>query len=254
MNSAGWKKVGFRRMHRERHQPRARKKLGLLEKKKDYKLRAQAYNKKKDTLRKLRQKAALRNPDEFYHKMLNAKLKDGVDFMSTKNGSHTTQQIKEMTEVDVTYLRMLNTAELRRVQKLQTSLLAMPVQELRAALSKNQREKVEFARPETPSKHVHLVGSNEERDALAKQLEEENDPDVADTQVELPEKLLLKRAKAVRELRARMVRCKEIAKQLEKLEERQMSMKKGPKKKVQHTNKFGDVVRTSYQFKKIRKK
>ncbi|QCD92193.1 U3 small nucleolar RNA-associated protein 11 [Vigna unguiculata] len=57
------------RAHKERSQPSARKKFGLLEKHKDYVQRAKAFHKKEDTLRKLREKAANRNEDEFYFKM-----------------------------------------------------------------------------------------------------------------------------------------------------------------------------------------
>ena len=61
-----------RKTHKERSQPKARKNFGLLEKKKDYKLRAQDYHKKEDRLKKLRLQASLRNPDEFYFKMVKA--------------------------------------------------------------------------------------------------------------------------------------------------------------------------------------
>ncbi len=65
------------RKYRERSQPQRRAKLGLLEKKKDYKERAKNYHQKEDTLNKLREKAAMRNPDEFYMKMGIAKMVDG---------------------------------------------------------------------------------------------------------------------------------------------------------------------------------
>ncbi|KAL7620462.1 hypothetical protein AAE478_009457 [Parahypoxylon ruwenzoriense] len=59
-----------RRVHRERAQPQERQRLGLLEKHKDYSLRAKDFNKKKAQLRSLRQKAADRNEDEFYFGMM----------------------------------------------------------------------------------------------------------------------------------------------------------------------------------------
>ena len=59
--------------HKERHQPGKRQKLGLLEKHKDYVQRAKDYNKKQATLKKLEQKAAFRNPDEYYFKMVNTR-------------------------------------------------------------------------------------------------------------------------------------------------------------------------------------
>ncbi|KAL2178781.1 small-subunit processome [Thermothelomyces heterothallicus CBS 202.75] len=62
-----------RRAHRERAQPLERARLGLLEKKKDYQKRARDYNKKKEVLKSLRQKAADRNEDEFYFGMMSRK-------------------------------------------------------------------------------------------------------------------------------------------------------------------------------------
>lgn len=63
------------REHRERSQPERRQKWGLLEKHKDYVIRAKNYHSKQDRLKKLREKALNRNPDEFYFKMIKSQCK-----------------------------------------------------------------------------------------------------------------------------------------------------------------------------------
>jgi len=56
----------------------ARRQYGLLEKKKDYKERADDFHRKEDALRRLRRKAEERNPDEFYFAMEKARTRGGV--------------------------------------------------------------------------------------------------------------------------------------------------------------------------------
>jgi len=75
MSSFKKRAKSLKRTHRERGQPSSRQHLGLLEKHKDYVLRARDYHKKKDQLKILHEKARNRNPDEFYYKMISHKLK-----------------------------------------------------------------------------------------------------------------------------------------------------------------------------------
>ena len=81
------KKYIPRRKYRERSQTERRKKLGFLEKKKDYKIRAEDYHMKEKKYKNLKEAARTRNPDEFYHKMIKAKIIDGehVQFPDDKN-------------------------------------------------------------------------------------------------------------------------------------------------------------------------
>ena len=61
------------RTYRERSQPKARAKLGMLEKHKDYVQRARDFHRKEDELRKMQEKASFKNPDEFYFNMVRTK-------------------------------------------------------------------------------------------------------------------------------------------------------------------------------------
>ena len=81
------KKYIPRRKYRERGQLERRKRLGFLEKKKDYKIRAEDYHEKEKKYKNLKEAARTRNPDEFYHKMIKAKIIDGehVQFPDDKN-------------------------------------------------------------------------------------------------------------------------------------------------------------------------
>lgn len=66
-----------KRKYRERSQPEHRKHLGLLEKKRDYKLRAEDTHKKEKELEKIRDKVMFKNPDEYYYGMENTRVIGG---------------------------------------------------------------------------------------------------------------------------------------------------------------------------------
>jgi U3 small nucleolar RNA-associated protein 11 len=72
MSATAFKNAVRRREHRERSQPAARERFGLLEKHKDYQQRSRNFHNKEKRLADLRKKAENRNPDEFYFKMLSS--------------------------------------------------------------------------------------------------------------------------------------------------------------------------------------
>ncbi|MEE6483983.1 hypothetical protein FKM82_013715 [Ascaphus truei] len=122
--SAAFKKALKSRQkdHKERSQPGFRKSLGLLEKKKDYKLRAEDYRKKRNTLNALRKKALEKNPDEFYFKMTSSKLQDGVHVLKQPTEEVTDEQLKVMRTLDMKYVEMKRVAEGKKIERLKSEL------------------------------------------------------------------------------------------------------------------------------------
>uniref|UniRef100_UPI00358E4DD5 probable U3 small nucleolar RNA-associated protein 11 n=1 Tax=Myxine glutinosa TaxID=7769 RepID=UPI00358E4DD5 len=112
----------FRRIHQERSQPKSRKNLGLLEKKKDYKIRARHWHRKQDLLLALRRKAEEKNPDEFYYKMTSTKLQDGVHETSAAEPTVTEDQQKLMKTQDICYVQMKCMSEAKKIERLKGEL------------------------------------------------------------------------------------------------------------------------------------
>ncbi|XP_014491118.1 probable U3 small nucleolar RNA-associated protein 11 [Vigna radiata var. radiata] len=110
------------RAHKERSQPSARKKFGLLEKHKDYVQRAKAFHKKEDTLRKLREKAANRNEDEFYFKMVRTKTVDGVHRPESEANKYTQEELMLMKTQDMAYILQKVQSERKKIERLTASL------------------------------------------------------------------------------------------------------------------------------------
>ncbi|CAI5943088.1 unnamed protein product, partial [Closterium sp. NIES-64] len=93
-----------RKAHKERAQPVARRRLGLLEKHKDYVLRAKDFHRKEDAIRTMREKAAMRNPDEFYFKMEHSRLNRGRHVRVEKE-EWTEEEVRLMNSQDMGYIR-----------------------------------------------------------------------------------------------------------------------------------------------------
>ncbi len=86
-----------RSVHKERHQLGSRKKYGILEKKKDFQKRAKHLHNKKQIIDSLKQKAFLRNPEEFAFGMINATTTDSAgrivkDFQKNENPHAVTRR------------------------------------------------------------------------------------------------------------------------------------------------------------------
>mmetsp|Transcript_32033 Transcript_32033/g.37350 ORF Transcript_32033/g.37350 Transcript_32033/m.37350 type:complete len:306 (-) Transcript_32033:213-1130(-) len=114
--------------HKERSQPTKRQHLGLLEKKKDYKVRAKDYHQKQNVLTSLRRKAAQRNPDEFYFGMKNSTVRNGKHRLNEEAKAKLREDeigadaVKLMKSQDLTYVRMQTMKDAKKIERLQASL------------------------------------------------------------------------------------------------------------------------------------
>ena len=122
MSSFTKRAKSLKRTHRERGQLHSRAHLGLLEKHKDYVLRARDYQRKKNQLKILQEKARNRNPDEFYYKMVNTKLEDGKHVIPEPEENFTPEQLLLMKTQDLKYVQMKMMMERKKVERLQSNL------------------------------------------------------------------------------------------------------------------------------------
>mmetsp|Transcript_23932 Transcript_23932/g.28952 ORF Transcript_23932/g.28952 Transcript_23932/m.28952 type:complete len:218 (-) Transcript_23932:156-809(-) len=113
-----------RRTHKERSQPAERqKKYGLLEKHKDYVLRAKDFHRKEQTIKNLKRKAEDRNPDEFYFAMQSKTTKNGVHIeRDQESQKYTDDEIKMMKTQDLTYVQMRAQMDLKKAAKMRETL------------------------------------------------------------------------------------------------------------------------------------
>ncbi|KAJ5332917.1 Small-subunit processome [Penicillium brevicompactum] len=130
-----------RRNHKERGQVQGREKWGLLEKHKDYSLRAKDYNAKKAKLKRLEEKAKDRNPDEFAFGMMGDKNRTqgkhgrgaGTARASAADLSH--DALKLLKTQDKGYLRTVGERLRREIERLERDV------ELQNGLKKSLGEK-----------------------------------------------------------------------------------------------------------------
>ncbi|KAL0935257.1 uncharacterized protein CTRU02_209848 [Colletotrichum truncatum] len=178
-----------RRSHRERAQPLERQRFGLLEKHKDYSLRAKDYNKKKAQIKSLRQKAAERNEDEFYFGMLSrsgpgSRLKDGKGWSGTVAGDRGNKAmdmdtVRLLKTQDVGYIRTMRNVISKEVKRLEEQIVL--IGGVDAASNNDDDDDDEDTKPARPRKIVFLDGTEERDEAVEEAMElVEDDEDAED--------------------------------------------------------------------------
>jgi U3 small nucleolar RNA-associated protein 11 len=122
-----------RRNHKERAQPVEREKWGLLEKRKDYKLRAADHKQKKAKLKILSEKARDRNPDEFSFKMMSSQVdKSGKRVADRGNKALSMEVVKLLKTQDAGYIRTMLQQTRKEREEVEQRLIMEEQGEVRA--------------------------------------------------------------------------------------------------------------------------
>ncbi|ENH69353.1 Putative U3 small nucleolar RNA-associated protein 11 [Fusarium oxysporum f. sp. cubense race 1] len=185
-----------RRPHRERAQPLERRRLGLLEKHKDYSLRAKDFNKKKAQLKNLKEKAAERNEDEFYFGMMSrkgpgSKIQDGKRWSGTVEGDRgnkamDVETVRLLKTQDIGYIRTMRQVVAKEVARLEEQVVLtrgfdkLDEDEDEDDEDEGSDSEFDFAtapsRPKEPRKIV-FMDDEEQREETILDLEDEVDAD-----------------------------------------------------------------------------
>lgn len=113
------------RTHKERAQPAHRARLGLLEKHKDYVLRARDYHAKQARLSHLHSKVANRNRDEFYFAMKHERTVRGVHVHHRGNTAMPIDMVKLLKTQDEGYIRTMRAVGLKKIDRIKSQLTAL---------------------------------------------------------------------------------------------------------------------------------
>eukprot|EP00039_Didymoeca_costata_P003752 m.69491 g.69491 ORF g.69491 m.69491 type:complete len:258 (+) comp12058_c0_seq4:279-1052(+) len=114
-----------RKAHKERSQPYRRRKLGLLEKGKDWKLRRDDFHFKEKRIKSMHEKARNKNPDEFYFAMTKTTMKDGIHRLEREGPVYSEEELKLLRTQDLNYLNARRSQERIKIDKLQGELHLM---------------------------------------------------------------------------------------------------------------------------------
>ncbi|GJJ09774.1 hypothetical protein Clacol_003998 [Clathrus columnatus] len=111
-----------RRNHKERSQLGHRSRLGILEKHSDYVKRARDFHSKQERIKRLKEKAAERNKDEFYFGMIKSRTQGGVHTTDRGNAVLPLDFVKILKTQDENYVRAVRQTNLKKIDKLKAEL------------------------------------------------------------------------------------------------------------------------------------
>lgn len=219
-----------RRAHKERAQPSERRKFGILEKHKDYVVRAQAFHKKEETIRKLKEKAAYRNPDEFYFKMVNTRMVDGVHREESGANKYTQEELMLMKTQDMGYILTKVQSEKKKIERLSSVLHTLDTL--------------------PPNKHIYYAEDREE----AKEIQSRSQSSKSLAFENVPKRIKKKTAASYRELEARKKRVNQLEKLYSDMALQKELQKPGRKRKLRPEEIVSPTTKPVYKWRADRKR
>ncbi|XP_038900229.1 probable U3 small nucleolar RNA-associated protein 11 isoform X2 [Benincasa hispida] len=219
------------RPYKERAQPHSRKNFGLLEKRKDYIERAKAYHKKEETLEKLKQNAAFRNPDEFYFNMIRTRIVGGVHKPGRLINKYTAEQLMMLKTQDAGYILHKMQSEERKIERLAATLHSLDNQ--------------------SSNEHIYFAEDREEADEI--QFHSSRGRLVASSEA-VPDSIKRKTAASYKELEARRSRVWELEKLYRDMTLQQELWKIGRKRKLREDELSNPTSNPVYKWRAERKR
>lgn len=219
-----------RRAHKERAQPEARKKFGLLEKHKDYVVRAKAFHRKEDFIRKLKEKASFKNPDEFYFKMINSRTVDGVHKAKPEN-EYTEEELLLLKNKDMGYILQGIQSEKKKIERLSSTLHQLD----------NKRS----------NKHVYFAEDREEAKEIQSRIEQSSN---ATHFGNIPSRIRRKTASSYKELEGRKLRVQKLEKLYADMALQKELKKPGRKRKLREEEMENPTSQPVYKWRAQRKR
>ncbi|KAI1029026.1 hypothetical protein LB505_009258 [Fusarium chuoi] len=221
-----------RRPHRERAQPLERRRLGLLEKHKDYSLRAKDFNKKKAQLKNLKDKAAERNEDEFYFGMMSRKgpgsrIQDGKRWSGMVEGDRgnkamDVETVRLLKTQDIGYIRTMRQVVAKEVARLEEQVVLTrgfdKLDEDENDEDEGSDSEFDFAtapsRPKAPRKIVFMDDEEQREETILDLEDDEADKTFEGFDDDKKKEEDFERAKALRRLRRQLENARKKLKAL----------------------------------------
>ncbi|GAY33402.1 hypothetical protein CUMW_007080, partial [Citrus unshiu] len=182
-------------------------------------------------LQRLKEKAAFRNPDEFYFKMIKTKTVDGVHRQEGEANKYTQEELMLMKTQDIGYVLQKLQSERNKIEKLTTML---------HSLDNNPS-----------SRHVYFAEDREEAKEIKSQSGRKDAlPDFDD----IPDHIKRKTAASYRELEGRKKRVQELEKLYMDMSLHKELQKKGRKRKLREEEIVCPTSKAVYKWRSERKR